>query len=69
MAHADHFEVGDIITLNNIREIPPDMEWRVDAIVPGRGVRLRPAGTTARDRFNDVVGEYWIAGPDDSPFD
>ena len=64
MASGD-FQVGDVITLNNIPEIPADKEWRVDAIVPGKGIRLRPAN----DPFNDAHGEYWITGPDDTPFD
>ena len=69
MASNEFFQVGDVITLNNVPQIPPDMKWRVDAIVPWKGIRLRPHGTTATDRFNDAAGEFWITGPDDKPFD
>ena len=67
MADGD-FQVGDVITLDNVPHIPPTMQWRVDAIVPGKGIRLRPAGDSTVDRFNDAAGEFWIAGPDDRPF-
>ena len=60
--------IGDIITLNNLPHVPKDMPWRVDAIVPGKGIRLRPAGDTNVDRFNDAAGEFWITGPTDQPF-
>lgn len=67
MASGD-FQIGDILTIDNNPQIPKDMRWRVDAIVPGKGVRLRPAGDSSRDRFNDAASELWIAGPDDRPF-
>ncbi len=62
---AEHFQVGDVIRIGNWPGVPRDKEWRVDAIVPGRGIRLRPVD----DPFNDATGEFWITGPEDRPFD